>query len=506
MYGTTRSLNETRGEPKESQSRRWTTYGCAHAVFRAAVTRDGSAASAPPISLVTAIAQRVAPPGGSRRDVLVLTAGVAAAHALSLTAGPFLTRLYEPEQLGLLAVVMALSGFVAPLASLRYEQAIMLPDDEDDVRSLVALSVLVAAGTTVAAAIVAVVAGPAIARVLHQPELASWVWALPVLVVATAWYQILHIRLSRNRRYHRVAVGRVARSATTVTAQVGGGAAAFGGSAALVGGFVLGLAAEIAVLVGGIGAGIRSARGRIRRTAMRRLAREHWRFPTFSILGGLSTSPDVITFFLASTFPAGAVAMFWLSNRVLSLPISLLGQATSTVFYQRLAGDRRERDPAQVIADVFVGLMAVALVPMLAVAVFGPPLFTVAFGAEWVEAGRAARVLVPALLMNFAAFPIMHASFVYNKQGVMLVWQASQLVSSVVALKVGATYGGFVPAVACYSAVQAVSYLLIVLLAFRWTGVGLAAIPGRLASAVGRLGSTFTLTAPVDAGANDDGP
>jgi O-antigen/teichoic acid export membrane protein len=66
-------------------------------------------------------------PGGFRQKVLQVAGGTALTQGLLVAASPLLTRLYSPEDFGVLAVYMSLVVFVVIGATLRYECALPLP-------------------------------------------------------------------------------------------------------------------------------------------------------------------------------------------------------------------------------------------------------------------------------------------------------------------------------------------------------------------------------------------
>ena len=81
---------------------------------------------------------------GSAHDFLRKSAIVASGQALGLgvtvLASPILSRLYSPRDFGLLAIFSTLIGVITTFATLRYENAIPLPNDDWLAHSLAALS------------------------------------------------------------------------------------------------------------------------------------------------------------------------------------------------------------------------------------------------------------------------------------------------------------------------------------------------------------------------------
>src|SRR4249919_1247475 len=80
---------------------------------------------------------------GLMKAVLTLVAGGALAQALPLLLGPWLTRLYTPEQFGAYHVFAAVAANLAVIACARYEFALPLVGDEQGAHALRALCVRV---------------------------------------------------------------------------------------------------------------------------------------------------------------------------------------------------------------------------------------------------------------------------------------------------------------------------------------------------------------------------
>jgi O-antigen/teichoic acid export membrane protein len=81
--------------------------------------------------------------------VSVLVGGTAGAQLITVLAAPLLTRLYSPEDFGLVAVCASLLALIGVISSRRYELAIPLPDDDVEEANVAMLSLLLVAMTTV---------------------------------------------------------------------------------------------------------------------------------------------------------------------------------------------------------------------------------------------------------------------------------------------------------------------------------------------------------------------
>ena len=363
---------------------------------------------------------------GFARDTGVLMAGTATAQVLIVAASPILTRLYQPEHLGMLGLVLSVSSVLGPLACWRYEQAIILPAEDKAAALILRLALLTTSVMVLVSVVVVVSTGPWLAVTFGRPAARDWLWVIPALLSLAGLYQALRLSLSRSRRYGSIALGRVARVGVSTGAQIGVGWLIAPGAAGLVGGYLLGMALETLVLLGAakqlIAAGLGAGGGA---RELRLLALRYRKFPLFRAHG---------------------------------------------------------QSGAALTTRLFTFLVVLALLPMGVLLAVAPGLFGLVFGPAWSEAGRYAQALVPAQLMLFAALPLTQAFFVYENQELGLVWNASFLVVSVASFALGASLGGALGAVQCYSLASALMYGVVVLLAFSWSGGVLRQIPEYLST------------------------
>src|SRR3990172_4827454 len=77
-------------------------------------------------------------------DVMLLISGTTASQIIIVLSYPFITRLFSPEDFGILAVFSSVVGIIAVVLCLRYEAAIMLPSADEDAANLLAGSLAIA--------------------------------------------------------------------------------------------------------------------------------------------------------------------------------------------------------------------------------------------------------------------------------------------------------------------------------------------------------------------------
>ena len=70
------------------------------------------------------------------KNIFILFTGSTLAQLIPIAIAPILTRLYSPEEFGLLAIFISLAAIFSPIASLRYELSILLPKSNSDAKDL----------------------------------------------------------------------------------------------------------------------------------------------------------------------------------------------------------------------------------------------------------------------------------------------------------------------------------------------------------------------------------
>ena len=94
--------------------------------------------------------KKILPKNRFARSVSFLAGGTAAGQAITVLAAPLLTRLYSPEDFGLLAVYTSLLMTIGVIASLRYQLAIPLPKSDEEAAHVVVLSLFIVLGISLA--------------------------------------------------------------------------------------------------------------------------------------------------------------------------------------------------------------------------------------------------------------------------------------------------------------------------------------------------------------------
>lgn len=406
---------------------------------------------------------RVLRGGTALRGILAISAGTALAQGLVVAAAPVIARVYTPEEMGLYTVIASATAVLATVASLRWDFAIPIPEDEARAHSLVALALLTVVGSTLTATFLLLLFGREISVAFGEERLMPWLLLVPAVAACQTSMKVLSQLAIRHRRYSSIGMRGVLRSVITIVGQLGLGLAGMR-AGGLVVGLALGNAAGAASLLRGSGLRSVDAKEGRRIGALKSTASQFRRFPLLLAPSGLLNVlglqlPIIIVFALYGTNVAGWLG---LTQTVLGLPVALMGQSVAQVYLGELS--RANRSAGSNIQALFKKasrhLVAVAAALVLVIMVAAPWFFPIAFGSNWSTSGLYAQALAPALGMQMLAVPLSQTLVVLERQGAQLAWDGTRLASTTGAILLSHACGGSaLQTVWVLSAASTVTYL-----------------------------------------------
>jgi O-antigen/teichoic acid export membrane protein len=402
------------------------------------------------------------PRGSFARGVSILAGGTALTQALAVLASPVLTRLYSVEDFGYFQMYMAFMAFAALAVTLRYEQAIFLPEKEEVAANLVIVTIC----TVLAMSVLFGILAWAVHRYGVLPTSAAglrpYVGLVPFAICGAGIYQTLSIWALRQKAYSHVMRTKVAQVGSQIAIQTGMGAVHAGTLGLFVGDAIGRMAGSLSLA--------RLAWHRNRSTFQFAGWKNIWsaavRYRHFPFVSSGAALMGVAAYSLppllmAQLYGPKTLGWFALVDRVLGAPAVLIGQAVSQVYCVE-AATLNVSDPNAFNALFLRSikrLLWLGLIPFLIFLLFGPSLFGLVFGASWREAGVYARWLAAMHYVALVSWPLTPTLNILEKQFWQLGWDVGRLVLTVGSLWLAHRWGWSArSAIAAFGAVVLVGY------------------------------------------------
>lgn len=411
------------------------------------------------------VAGIVLPKGRFARSVTLLAGGSAIGQAITVLVSPILTRLYSPDEFGVLGVYASILGVITVVASLRYEYAIPLSEDDATAANIFALCFALLLGMTALSWLVVQGLGRQIVTWANVHGSERYLWLIPLGMLGAGTYQILNYWAVRKRDFTRIARTRLSRGVARAAIQVSVGFTSSGPLGLLLGQ----LAGETA---GSTSLGLsawRKDRGSFKAVSLEGMRKAGWRyrrFPLFSSWADLidSLGLQLPLLLLAAFYGAEVAGWFALGQRVIAAPLNILVDSVAQVYFGEAA--RLSRDDPKSMRRLFLKLTnrlaLTGALPAAVICALAPWFFTVVFGPAWETAGRYVQILGLMFAVRFAVVPLSHTLNILERQDLYFVWDGIRLVLVVGALLAGKAVGfSHINAVAAYSLSMLVAYVLL---------------------------------------------
>ncbi len=348
---------------------------------------------------------------GFRGPVLTLLSGSGIVMAIAYLAQGVITRMYTPAEIGISHYFVYIIGIIGAFASLRYEDALMLPRDDEDAAVVVWLSLMVL-GSMAALTAVLTVWRHEIADFLQKPEIGPYLVLVPIALLSVRIGKVAEFWLIRKRAFRHITSGHIIVPATIVGTRIGVGAPpVYANESGLIGGFIAGN------LVGTIYLSALVTRrylnlmwracrwDRIQAAAVR-----YRRFAFFS-------TPATVVGQTITRLPAFLIPVFILQHEAelgyfthavaaIGYPLSYIARSVGHVFFVTAAEAQLKGNLTQISSSVHRNLIMVALFPLLALMLGGPDFFEVWMGSGWDQAGIYAQYVGAWLVLGAVVSPL----------------------------------------------------------------------------------------------------
>ncbi len=143
------------------------------------------------------------------RNVLTLMTGTTIAQAIPIAITPILTRLYTPEEFGVLALFVSITILLGTVISGRYDLAIMMPERDEEAIGIAALGLIIATIISILLIFPVVIYNNGISSLLKNKEIGYWLYFVPLVVWMIGLFNILSYLNTRKKLYSDIAKAQI---------------------------------------------------------------------------------------------------------------------------------------------------------------------------------------------------------------------------------------------------------------------------------------------------------
>lgn len=371
--------------------------------------------------------------------------GTAIAQAIPFLISPILSRLYTPEEFGVLAIFMSIATVIGMVSTGRYELAIMLPEKKRDAQNLMILSLCISLFISLVTLLLVIIFRNPILTFFDSPELGPWLYLIPVMVLSMGIYQTFNYWSTRNKTFRVNAASRISQSVVASSSQLALGVARTG-SAGLIAGVIAGQMTSAFVLAW------RTLRhpGELKRAAsldcVKQNAKRYSNFLKINTPHAFvdSLKNEGMVYLIIYFFTKTILGSYAFAYRILKAPVGLISSSFYQVFFEKASRAVDEGTPIQpMVLKIYRNLFLLGLPAFGLVFIYTPQIFSFVFGEKWLMAGEVAQILIPWLFLNFLATPVSCLTVVMNKQREAMLVTIIDIALKVTAVIIGGISGDY---------------------------------------------------------------
>ena len=378
-----------------------------------------------------------------KRHVITLAGGTASAQLVTAIATPILTYLYPPSDIGILALFMALFNVLAPVASLRYENAFHLADSLQDCLKIYRLCIVLIAFSALTSVLVYLLLYNF--RFFGFERTPFWTIAvLPFMLIGYGTFMVFRSLVLREGAMKIIARSTVYRALSVALSKI------------MLGLFTPGALGLILSELFGAWASFSAVKKKafsmldrasawsfsdIKATALKYFNFARFEAPSV-LLNQLSQALPVMI--LSGVYDYAIAGVYALARSLYAIPNGQIGKSVADVLQMELGRRIRAKEISQFIRvfyKFFIFLAITGLVPLCLALFFAVPLAQYIFDNSWSGIGTVIKLIAPWMYLSLVVSSLSRVLIIINQQHWKFIYDLVALLLVVSALFIARASG-----------------------------------------------------------------
>ncbi|KMN36354.1 hypothetical protein VK91_21700 [Lysinibacillus sp. LK3] len=367
------------------------------------------------------------------KNISILMTGTVLAQLIPILLSPVLTRLYSPDEFGILAVFISITSILTVFVNLRLDVAIMSAHENEKI-PLKNISLTITSILTIIILMFLILFSSFFKEMFKGIDYNLIVFFGPLFFIFFGMLQLTTYIANDESQYHLISKSKVDKNISMTVIQI------------ILGVFKTGVLG----LIAGVVFSILFPLYRLRKGILRKeekvsdkpnyflILKKYKKYPLVSantaVMDKIATESPVLM--MNKYQDASLIGFYELSKRTIFIPLTFISSSVSQVYLKQIT---EEKDYKKNIKLTLIILGSLVIISIFIAPIFifwGEPLFAIIFGEEWRIVGEYSKILIFPFLIRFIISPL---SVVFLKpENILLggLWQfIYMIVSLIVALK-----------------------------------------------------------------------
>jgi len=395
-------------------------------------------------------------------DVFTVASGTILSQLIAALAIPIITRIYSAENYGVYSLFVSIITIIGSVATLKYEFSIALPESEDEALNQFSLSALVALIFNILLFLLLVFIKPVLTRFFDLEIASKLVYLIPLTSFIIGLNYSLVFWNIRKNDFRNISINKISKETFKDIFQLFPSVLGFFNRILLI------YAESLAWLITTLIFYKNSFKGFAKKiveslnwSTLRSGFRKYNKFPKFSAFSTFinSLALQLPVLLISVFFSKSFAGEFAISNNILRVPLTFIGNSIGQVFYNRVSMFLDDKEKiTKLVHNTMISLLELGAIPVIFLGFFGQESLMLFLGNKWEMAGVITQILAPWILFNFISVPLSNLPNLLNKQEFLLIFNIILIISKFLSIYIGSLMNDFLLGILLFSITGVILY------------------------------------------------
>ena len=346
----------------------------------------------------------------------ISTSTIISALVIAITL-PIITKMFSASILGKYQLLISIITIFGVISCFKYEMAIVLPKEDNIASNVLILCLCALSSFCLILLLIFYLTNGVLLKAFNAENLIDTFWLIPIGVFFFGLFEIVKYSLLRKKLFNLFSRARVYQVLSTQSLII-----VFGlmnpSFISLFLAFISGHFISTALF-------LKKSLIKIKPTKniqIFEIAKKFKKFPSFNtpMVFANTLSNELPVFFLATYFPSETLGYFLLANRLIVIPMNLVGTAINKVYFQKASEtfNKNKKNLFALYINTTKKLILLGLPPLFMFYFSSDFIVDLIFGDKWVVTGQIMKIIAITAFFKFITSPIGTSFTIINKQDI----------------------------------------------------------------------------------------
>ena len=346
----------------------------------------------------------------------ISTSTIISALVIAITL-PIITKMFSASILGKYQLLISIITIFGVISCFKYEMAIVLPRKDNIASNVLILCLCALSSFCLILLLIFYLTNGVLLKAFNAENLIDTFWLIPIGVFFFGLFEIVKYSLLRKKLFNLFSRARVYQVLSTQSLII-----VFGlmnpSFISLFLAFISGHFISTALF-------LKKSLIKIKPTKniqIFEIAKKFKKFPSFNtpMVFANTLSNELPVFFLATYFSSETLGYFLLANKLIVIPMNLIGTAINKVYFQKASEtfNRNKKNLFRLYINTTKKLILLGLPPLFMFYFSSDFIVDLIFGDKWVVTGQIMKIIAITAFFKFITSPIGTSFTIINKQDI----------------------------------------------------------------------------------------